>query len=104
VFLSQPAGACLPLKEARMSRSRFGKVVVLVVALSLISVLAFAAAATYAKGDKVLVEWKGQWYPSTILEVGAGDNAGKFKIHYDGWGAEWDEWVTTTRMKAAAKK
>jgi hypothetical protein len=49
----------------------------------------------WKKGDKVNVEWKGDWYTATILETGEG----KYKIHYDGWGDEWDEWVTSSRMK-----
>jgi hypothetical protein len=51
--------------------------------------------ATWKAGDKLQVEWQNQWYPATILEVGNG----KYKVHYDGWGAEWDEWVTLSRMK-----
>lgn len=50
----------------------------------------------YKKGDKVQVLWNGKWFPSVILEVG---NDGKFKIHYDGYGANWDEWITKDRMK-----
>lgn len=52
----------------------------------------------YAKAQKVQVEWKGKWYASTILEVGSGSSAGKYKIHYDGWGDEWDEWVAPNRI------
>lgn len=50
----------------------------------------------YSVGEKVNVEWKGKWYPSTIIEAGTD---GKYKIHYEGWGKEWDEWVPTGRMK-----
>ncbi|MBN1187622.1 MAG: hypothetical protein JXB49_35435 [Bacteroidales bacterium] len=46
------------------------------------------------KGDKVNVLWNGQVYASTVLEV----KDGKFKIHYDGWGSEWDEWVGKERL------
>lgn len=49
----------------------------------------------WKKGDKLQVEWQGKWYPAVILEVGEG----KYKVHYDGWGNEWDEWVTPKRMK-----
>ena len=68
----------------------------------IVSVAAYGkdAAPTYTKGQKVQVEWKGTWYASTILEVGSGANAGKYKIHYDGWGSEWDEWVPPSRIKA----
>lgn len=51
---------------------------------------------SYVVGDKVQVLWKGTWYKSTILET---NREGKYKIHYDGWGAQWDEWVTPDRMK-----
>ncbi len=47
-------------------------------------------------GDKVSVEWKKKWYPATVMKV-EGDFA---FIHYDGFGNEWDEWVTSKRLKA----
>jgi len=46
-------------------------------------------------GDKVKVEWKGIWFPSTILET----KEGKFKVHYDGWDSKWDEWVEKGRIQ-----
>ncbi len=46
-------------------------------------------------GDKLSVEWNGKWYPAVIKEI----KEGKYKIHYDGYGDNWDEWVTTARMK-----
>ena len=46
-------------------------------------------------GDAVKVEWKGKWYPAKVMRV-EGDFA---FIHYDGFGAEWDEWVTGKRVK-----
>lgn len=49
----------------------------------------------WKKGDKVKVEWNGQWYAATILDIGDG----KYKIHYEGWGNEWDEWVKPERME-----
>lgn len=50
----------------------------------------------YAKGDKVQVMWKESWYPAEITDVTAD---GQYKIHYDGYGAEFDETVGTDRMK-----
>ena len=47
------------------------------------------------KGAKVKVEWKKTWWAATVLEV-EGDFA---LIHYDGYGPEWDEWVTEKRVK-----
>jgi sRNA-binding protein len=52
----------------------------------------------YAVGDAVLVEWRGSWYKSTILEV----RGAEYKIHYTGWGAEWDEVVGPSRIKPQA--
>ena len=47
------------------------------------------------KGDIIQVLWNDKWFKAQILEVGNG----KYKIHYDGYGSEWDEWVTLNRMK-----
>lgn len=44
---------------------------------------------------ELAVEWKGQWWPAVILESKA---SGHFKVHYTGWDASWDEWVTKDRM------
>lgn len=46
-------------------------------------------------GDKALVSWSGGWYAATVLEVGEGT----YKIRYDGWSADWDEWVGPARMR-----
>lgn len=55
-----------------------------------------AAAATFKVGDKITVEWKGSNYPATVTAV-AGAN--QYKIHYDGYGAEWDEVVGPSRIR-----
>jgi hypothetical protein len=59
---------------------------------------AVADATPYKAGDTVSVQWKGTWYKCSVLEV----KDDKFKIHYEGWGSEWDEWVGTDRMRAFA--
>ena len=64
-------------------------------ALVLTLVFTSGAFADHKVGDSVTVEWKGKWYPASILEV----KDGKYKIHYDGYEASWDEWVTTARMR-----
>jgi hypothetical protein len=46
-------------------------------------------------GDVVSVEWKGSWYPAKILKA----EGGRYLISYDGYGSEWDEWVTPARMR-----
>ena len=53
-------------------------------------------AATWNAGDRVQVQWKGAWYPATILEV----SGNGYRVHYDGYGANWDEVVAPYRVKA----
>ncbi len=62
-----------------------------------VSAAASAAAATAWKvGDKVDVEWNGAWWQGEILEAADG----KYKIHYVGWAASWDESVAPKRLRA----
>lgn len=46
-------------------------------------------------GDKIEVEWGGKWWKAEVLKV---EKDFAF-IHYDGYGPEWDEWVTKERIK-----
>ena len=50
----------------------------------------------YKVKDRIEVEWQGQWYKARITEQRGTDS---FKISYDGFGREWDEWVTPKRMR-----
>ncbi len=54
------------------------------------------ATASYAAGDKVDVNWKGSWWKGEVVAV-KGD---KFRIHYVGWSATWDEDVGADRLRA----
>jgi hypothetical protein len=45
--------------------------------------------------DRMEVEWGGKWWKAEVIEI-MGDFA---FIHYDGYGSEWDEWVTKERIK-----
>lgn len=49
----------------------------------------------YKVGDDVQVLWKGKWWPASVIGLGEG----RWKIHYDGYEASWDEWVGRDRMK-----
>lgn len=51
---------------------------------------------TYNVGEAVMVEWKNGWYPAKVIALGSG---GKYRIHYDGYGSEWDEFVSAARMR-----
>ena len=53
---------------------------------------------TVAPARKVEVFWGGQWWAAEVLET----RAGLQRIHYTGWGAEWDEWVGPERVRVAA--
>lgn len=53
------------------------------------------AAAGWKSGDKCDVEWNGSWWQGQILEV----KGSKYKIHYVGWGANWDEVVDAKRLR-----
>jgi len=53
------------------------------------------AGRSYNVGDKIMVEWKGSWWPASIIAV----DGKKWKINYDGYNSSWDEWVTAERIK-----
>jgi len=48
-------------------------------------------------GANVQVEWQGTWYAAQVLRV----NGGSSLIHYIGYDASWDEWVTADRIRSA---
>lgn len=52
-------------------------------------------------GDQAQVLWKGQWYPARVTKVN--EDQTKCFIRYDGYGSEWDEWVTEGRIRVAGK-
>lgn len=55
-----------------------------------------AAAADFKPGDRVEVKWRGKWFAAEVLEA----KKGKWKVHYQGYDAEWDEWVGAARVRA----
>jgi hypothetical protein len=46
-------------------------------------------------GEKLQVSWSGTWYDATIIEIGQGH----YKVHYEGWSSDWDEWVAPSRLR-----
>jgi hypothetical protein len=48
-------------------------------------------------GQKLEARWHGTWWPA---EVVAAKN-GFFRIHYTGWGPEWDEWMEIDSLRSA---
>lgn len=51
------------------------------------------------KGQAVSVLYAGEWYPAKVLD--GPDGMGTCQVSYDGYGANWDEWVSANRMRAA---
>jgi hypothetical protein len=49
----------------------------------------------YQVGDRVKVRWRGSVYSATVLAV---VSAEKYRVHYDGHEAAWDEVVPTSRI------
>ena len=55
-----------------------------------------AAVAGFKVGDKVDINWKGQFWQGRIIGV----TGGLFRVHYLGWASSWDESVTASRLRA----
>jgi hypothetical protein len=53
------------------------------------------AVSNYKVGANVQVLWKNKYYPATITNA----NGTQYFIHYDGYGNDWDEWITADRIK-----
>lgn len=51
---------------------------------------------TYRVGDHVRVEWKDRFYPAQIVDVVGKE---RYKVHYEGYGSEWDEIVGLNRVQ-----
>lgn len=52
-----------------------------------------------AHGSPLQVEWHGKYYPATVIGPAEG---GKVRIHYNGYGSEWDEDVGEDRIREAS--
>lgn len=55
-----------------------------------------AHAALCKVGDKASVLWGGKRWPATVIAVNK--KGTKCKIHYKGYGRQWDEWVGDDRI------
>jgi hypothetical protein len=49
---------------------------------------------------KLFVEWHGSWWAATAI---GRTNGGALRVHYDGWGAEWDETVDASRVQRLSR-
>lgn len=53
------------------------------------------APSVFAAGDRVRVRWRGSTYAATVLAL---EGPGKLRVHYEGYGPEWDEVVSDDRV------
>ncbi|MBM4362214.1 MAG: hypothetical protein FJ104_06000, partial [Deltaproteobacteria bacterium] len=56
------------------------------------------APSPFALGQRLRVRWRGSLYPATVVGL---PGPGKVTVHYDGYGAEWDEVVDEERVAVA---
>lgn len=49
-------------------------------------------------GEKVQAEWEGSWYPAVILKA----EPGRYFLHWEGYGDDWDGWVEEKRIRQTA--
>lgn len=58
------------------------------------------AAPPYAKEEKVLCFHHDMLYEAKIIEIDSTEEGGfRYKIHYKGWKATWDDWVPQDRIR-----
>jgi hypothetical protein len=50
----------------------------------------------WQRDQDVDVEWRGSWYPAIVL---GRRGVGRFLVHYEGHGEEWDEVVAASRIR-----
>src|SRR5262249_45248697 len=50
----------------------------------------------YKLGDRVRVEWHGSMYAASVISV-LGDD--RYRVHYEGFGNEWDEDIALSRIQ-----
>ena len=50
---------------------------------------------SYIEGQTIQVLWSGNWLPATILKL----ENGRYLIHYNGTGRQWDEWIDSSRVR-----
>jgi len=66
------------------------------VLLALVVVCVAACNETYVVGDHVLVEWDTNDYPAFVIDV---EGPARYRVHYEGYDAIWDETVNVSRVK-----
>lgn len=58
--------------------------------------LTLFAQTSYHLHEKVKVKWGSTWWDAEIIDI----KNEQYKIHYDNYGSNWDEWVKTDRIQS----
>lgn len=58
------------------------------------------APTSFAVGARVEAEWHGRWYPATVRDA----RLGIHHVHYDGFTDDWDEWVSSRRIRRPGER
>jgi RNA binding activity-knot of a chromodomain len=53
------------------------------------------APSAFVIGDRIRVRWQGSIYAATITSL---EGTGRIRVHYEGYGSEWDEVVSEDRV------
>ncbi|HEX4335124.1 MAG TPA: Tudor-knot domain-containing protein [Polyangiaceae bacterium] len=59
------------------------------------SASAATVSSTFAVGDRVRVRWRESVYTATVMAL---EGRSKIRVHYEGYGPEWDEVVSEERI------
>lgn len=51
----------------------------------------------FKRSDRVKVDWHGHYYPAVIVGIVGPE---RYRVHYTGYGIEWDENVSRERIRA----
>jgi hypothetical protein len=56
------------------------------------------AGPTWKAGDRLEIKWGSSWYKGEVIAV----DGERYKVHYDGYGSNWDEWAGADRLRPRA--
>ena len=54
---------------------------------------------SFAVGSRIEAEYEKEWFPARVLQV----KGGAHLVHYDGYDAEYDEWISSDRIRRRRK-
>lgn len=77
---------------------------IMLLALVWLGLPAAAHAQAISAGDKVEAYDTRDftWHKATVVKVGTDDMQGRYLVHFDGTGSNWDQWLEAKRLRSAA--